>query len=37
VRLIKLDVFRQNARSFPAIRTPKCRSSEKYGLCGSGR
>jgi len=22
------------ARSFPAMRTPKCKSSEKYGLCG---
>ncbi len=22
------------ARSLPAIRTPKCKSSEKYGLCG---
>lgn len=26
--------FARIARSFPAIRTPKCRSSEKYGLWG---
>lgn len=26
--------FARIARSLPAIRTPKCRSSEKYGLCG---
>lgn len=26
--------FARIARSFPAMRTPKCKSSEKYGLCG---
>ena len=26
--------FAKIARSFPSIRTPKCRSSEKFGLCG---
>ena len=26
--------FARMARSLPAIRTPKCKSSEKYGLCG---
>ena len=26
--------FARIARSFPAMRTPKCRSSEKYGLWG---
>ena len=35
MRLIKLDVLCQECAFFPAIRTPKCRSSEKYGLCGS--
>ncbi len=34
VRLVELDVFRQNGAFFPAMRTPKCKSSEKYGLCG---
>lgn len=32
VRLIELDVFRQNGAFLTSMRTPKCRSSEKYGL-----
>jgi hypothetical protein len=34
MRLIKLDVFAR-MRVLSLRYAPKCRSSEKYGLCGS--